>query len=104
MEPLSVRKQLNSRNRVAKLSVRLTARPEAREALARDLAAARRKAEEKVWNEYTANMARLKDRDSFFDWDRMEYVGHEGEFDTEANGEENDRQFTSNLAAAPFIT
>ncbi len=86
VEPLSKRRMKNSRNRVALLDVRIEMDPDKREAYEE----AKRNREEEINRKREAE-------EGYFNWNTLEFVGHEGEYDESVDGEESDLEFMRKL-------
>ncbi|MBR2742362.1 MAG: hypothetical protein IKD89_02110 [Clostridia bacterium] len=81
VEPLSVRKKQNSRARVPKLEVRISITNKKNMP----------QKEENILNKM------LKNTEGYFDWDKLEYYGHEGSTENYGEAEASDNDFMSKL-------
>ena len=80
--PLSEKKKTSKRARIAELAVRLRMKPDKREEYEHELSA------KKQEREYG---------DGEFNWNTLEFNGHEGEYDKSVTGEEDDKEFMGRL-------
>ena len=85
VERLSDRKKKSKRCRVALLKIRLKMKPDKLEEFNR------------IKTEKTTKSKEKNHTDGRFDWETLEFTGHEGEYDDSVDGEERDRNFMSFL-------